>query len=71
MECELLKGCIFFNDKMKDMPSTSLLYKVQYCRSDKSACARYQVYQARGREKVPADLFPNESDRVQAIIDAT
>jgi hypothetical protein len=68
MDCELLAGCLFFNDKMKDMPATSLIYKSQYCRTDKSSCARYMVYQALGRGQVPADLFPNDQDRARSII---
>jgi len=67
-DCELLEGCVFFNDKMANMPATSELYKDQYCRENNLECARYMVFKALGREKVPLDLFPNMKDRAQEII---
>lgn len=67
-ECELLKGCIFFNDKMKNMPGTANILKAQYCQSDNNKCARYMVFQALGRENVPRDLFPQQVDRAKQII---
>ena len=71
MDCELLKGCIFFNDKMKDMPAMSEIYKKQYCRGDKVSCARYMIFMKLGREKVPPDLFPNATERARAILSGT
>ena len=68
MACELLENCIFFNDKMKDMPAMSELYKRQYCQDDFAACARHRVATALGAEKVPSDLFPNQASRVSVII---
>jgi hypothetical protein len=67
-DCELLEGCVFFNDKMANMPATAELYKDQYCRENNLECARYVVFKALGREKVPLDLFPNMKDRAQEII---
>lgn len=67
-DCELLKGCIFFTEKMKDMPSTTKILKEKYCRGDNSACARHKVFVALGRENVPHDLFPGMTDKAQAII---
>ena len=68
MECELLPTCIFFNDKMKNMPAMSELYKQQYCQGDKAACARYMVFSKLGRDKVPPDLFPNQTARATSIL---
>jgi hypothetical protein len=67
-DCELLQTCIFFNDKMANMPSTASLFKQDYCQNNFEACARYKVAKALGRLKVPADLFPNQQHRAQDII---
>jgi hypothetical protein len=69
-ECECLSECLFFNDKMEDMSMSSLasVYKKTYCFGDNSTCARHVVLVALGRERVPADMFPNEHDRAEAIL---
>jgi hypothetical protein len=67
-DCALLPGCIFFNDKMANMPGMAELYKSGFCRGDNSTCARYKVFGALGREKVPADLYPNDLDRANRIL---
>jgi hypothetical protein len=67
-ECDLINTCIFFNDKMANTPSTAEIFKTLYCRGDSEKCARMMVVKAAGREKVPADLFPNQADRVAGIV---
>lgn len=67
-DCTLMQTCIFFNDKMSGMPGMSSIYKQRYCKEDHLGCARYQVFEAVGREHVPADLFPNENDRAAGVI---
>ena len=67
-DCNLLEKCVFFNDKMANMPSTSEIVKMRYCRGDNKECARYLVCTALGRERVPADLFPNQAERAREII---
>jgi hypothetical protein len=67
-ECELTATCIFFNDKMSDMPSMSSMMKSVYCKDKFDTCARFQVVKAVGRAKVPADLFPNQLDRAVTVI---
>lgn len=67
-ECVCLPKCPFFNDKMKDMPAMIEVYKDKYCRSDNSRCARFMVFKALGREKVPLDLYPNQVEMAQKII---
>jgi hypothetical protein len=67
-DCQLLAGCIFFNDKMSSMPGMADLYKSKYCKGDNSSCARFRVFSALGREKVPPDLFPNDVERANTII---
>jgi len=68
MACALIETCIFFNDKMSNMPSMANMYKERYCREDFNSCARYQVFDAVGRENVPKDLYPNEQDKVALVI---
>jgi len=58
-DCECLKGCPFFNDKMKDTEGLGALYKEQYCLGDNTVCARYMVFKKLGKPGVPADLYPN------------
>ncbi len=67
-DCELLPQCVFFNDKMANMPITAKMAKDQYCRGDNSLCARYMVFKALGRSNVPPDLFPNETLLAKKII---
>jgi hypothetical protein len=69
MECENLKTCPFFNDRMEDMPTLAGLMKKQYCLSDNyTNCARYMVFKKLGKERVPSDMFPNQLERAQKII---
>jgi hypothetical protein len=35
-DCELLAGCLFFNDKMKDDEGLGAMYKKKYCLGDNS-----------------------------------
>lgn len=67
-DCELLKTCIFFNDKMANIPSTVEIFKIKYCRGDNTECARYMVFKALGRERVPQDLFPNQVEIAHMVI---
>ena len=69
-DCELVEKCIFFHDKMENMPATAEIYKNKYCRGNKLECARFTVFKKLGREKVPLDLFPNMMDKAQGIIAA-
>lgn len=67
-DCELLKGCLFFNDKMKEDSGMGAIYKNKYCLGDNSECARYMVASTLGREKVPITLYPNMVEKANAII---
>ena len=59
-ECECLKACIFFNDKMSGMPSMADIMKKKYCLGNHNDCARYMVFKAKGKGNVPSTLFPNQ-----------
>ncbi len=65
--CELCASCLFFNDKIPDMPDVAGYLKDTYCRKNFEKCARYQIYREFGREHVPSGLFPNEQDLVPDI----
>jgi hypothetical protein len=67
-DCECLKGCIFFNDKMKDTEGLGAIYKKKYCLGDSTQCARYMVFKKLGKPNVPATLYPNMQDRAKALI---
>ena len=66
-DCERLSTCPFFSGRMGNMPSVAELLKRSYCLGDKTRCARYQVGAA--GVPVPADLFPQQTDRVREILD--
>jgi len=66
--CELLEGCIFFNDRMQDYPFAADQMKQHYCLDGSAGCARYLARGALGKERVPADLFPNDVTRAERII---
>jgi hypothetical protein len=67
--CELCDTCIFFNDKMPDMPAVAGYLKDKYCRGRFETCARFQVYKEFGRKNVPDGLFPHEEDMVPEVAD--
>jgi hypothetical protein len=67
-DCELISACPFFNDRMKNMPAMSNIYKRNYCQGDHTNCARYMVREKLGKEKVPGDLYPNQQDRANMLI---
>jgi len=67
-ECPSLPRCPFFNDHMATRPATADMMKKTYCRTDNAGCARWLVASTRGKEAVPADLFPNQVDRARVIV---
>lgn len=69
-DCECLPKCPFFNDKMASKPATAQIMKKQFCQGDSTGCARHQVKVAAGSDKVPADLFPGQTDKVPGILAA-
>ncbi|HPR62700.1 MAG TPA: hypothetical protein PK014_00630 [Thermoanaerobaculia bacterium] len=66
--CKMLEGCLFFHDKLEAMPSTAMLLKEKYCLKAYEDCARYRVATTLGREKVPGNLFPGQTDRADQIL---
>lgn len=66
--CELMAGCLFFNDKMKDTQGVGALFKQKYCLGDSSDCARFMVAKNVGRTEVPENLYPNMLEKAKSII---
>jgi hypothetical protein len=67
-ECVCLAGCLFFNDRMANMPATATMMKSRYCLADNSQCARFMVFSVLGREAVPATLYPAQVERARQIL---
>lgn len=67
-DCECLPGCIFFNDKMTDMPVTADRLKKHYCRGDNTDCARHMIAVTKGKAAVPIDLFPHDVEKAKAFL---
>jgi len=67
-ECSLIKGCMFFNDKMETKPSLASVYKKNYCKGSYEDCARYMVATTIGRGEVPLNMFPNMKEKAEEII---
>ena len=67
-ECELIKDCEFYNNRMENMPAYSYMLKEGYCRIDNTFCAIYRVYKAFGRENISSNLFPDQLVIAKRII---
>ena len=68
-ECECLPGCPFFNDKMKEKPAMSQIYKKRYCLGgENEKCARHMVKVAFGSANVPMDLYPNQIEKARELL---
>ncbi len=65
-DCERLAKCPFFAGRMGNMPNVTEVLKRSYCLGDKTQCARYQV--AVAGIPVPADLFPQDTQRSRDIL---
>ena len=69
MNCENLKGCPFYNDRMPIDSALGRMHKRKYCEGDKTLCARYKVASSIGKENVPIDLFPIMMEEANQIIE--
>ncbi len=65
-DCERFKGCMFFSDKLPEIPRTAEALEETYCHGSKIECARYMV--ALKGVEVPANLFPNENNCVAKVL---
>ncbi|MGC4070226.1 MAG: hypothetical protein QM784_37310 [Polyangiaceae bacterium] len=67
-QCEVIQKCIFFHDKMANMPDVASAMKRRLCQTDNAKCARWLVRTKLGPNSVPPDLFPNQIDRANKLI---
>lgn len=68
-KCKRINQCPFFKDQMAHKPTVAEFYKRKYCTGGEfNACARYIVLMQLGGEYVPADLYPNQTDRLEDIL---
>ena len=67
-DCELIKGCSFFNDELGNKPDSVEELKEKYCKTNNLNCARYMVANAIGKENMPSDLSPDEKVKAYMVI---
>lgn len=69
-KCVLTKECVFFKDKMADMPYTASVIKAKYCEGEGGAtCARYLAFEQLGIDNVPQDLLPNQTEKMKELLE--
>jgi GAF domain-containing protein len=67
--CERTARCPFFNERMANFPESARALKSIYCSGDKTKCARYRVAAALGPAEVPPDLYPDDTELADALIE--
>ena len=67
-DCEFLTKCLFFNDKLENMPKASDMMKNMYCRWNYTKCARYMVAITLGKSAVPGDMYPADQRRANEML---
>lgn len=70
-ECDKLTTCIFYTDRMDDMPAAAELMKMKYCLGEFEICARHRVEARLGSTCVPKSLCPEESALADRIVAGT
>jgi hypothetical protein len=69
-DCECLSGCPFFNGTMAAaLPATVESMRKRYCFEDKTHCARHMIFRTAGKDKVPADMIPNQTSRARTLLE--
>jgi hypothetical protein len=67
--CPRLTHCLFFNNRLKNMPAIADMTRAEYCRSGQHEnCARFQVSTTLGPAGVPDNLFPDQVNRVATVV---
>jgi len=67
-DCEFLEKCLFFNDKLENMPKAADMMKKMYCKWNYKKCARRVIATTLGPSAVPTDLFPSDQNRSSEIL---
>ncbi len=66
--CKIISECPFFNGTVQGMPTDTDFYRDNYCSENYFICARLEVSEKLGPEKVPADMLPNQLFRALKMI---
>lgn len=66
--CEYTKLCPFHQKTAADLPDDVDDQIDHFCRENSLHCARSMVYDAKGTESVPEDLFPKDKTRAYGLI---
>lgn len=67
-ECGFVSRCTFFEDRMSKMPGMAEMLRTRYCVGDFTECARHRLTEEFGLEAVPSDLFPNQNEVAEQIL---
>ena len=70
-ECDRLSTCIFYTERMDEMPPCAELLKLRYCLGDFEHCARHRVELKLGSTCVPRSLLPDDSALADRIVACT
>jgi len=70
-QCNMRSTCIFYTDRMDDMPTAAELMKKQYCLGEFEICARHRVEAKLGSTCVPKILTPEDSRWADRIVAGT
>ena len=64
MPCDLIEGCQFFSDNMKNLPKAAEYIKTKLCLGDYQSCNRFRIYREYGGENIPPYLDPADVEQV-------
>ena len=56
-DCEFLENCLFFNDKLENMPTASGMMKNMYDKWHHAKGSRYRIAIDLGKSAVPDHMF--------------
>lgn len=70
LDCECLSDCPYFESgSAKEISTVGRMRREEYCNGDYTKCARYMVFKALGKENVPRDLLPFQTDKAKQLIE--
>ncbi len=69
MDCEYLRVCPFYNDRMPMDHGIGAIFKKKYCLGNQDICARYRIASELGKPFIPDALYPNMLEMAQRIVE--
>lgn len=67
--CELAGSCRLFSVTLVDLPEVAFLMKARHCERESRDCARRLVGASLGSDRVPDNLYPNQTARANLLIE--